>query len=461
MAFQTSSSVSLIKCENNNKLNIYSQIEIKDQCVLRQTIGHFEFLTSAQENMDSYSKEMLLGYRNGLILQINYLDNSIINKFNIVNYEEGEKFVAVQTILLNPKDSLSFYVLYSNSVLMKYLLEKTEENQSFLEEKSRIVDKKKQSNKTKAKISNRDENNNFEIKPYKFAGFPELNFISGKNYDKEAKNPTNFIFFSCNAISEAGISQNQYFYNTFGANIIFTYVGYDGFLRIFDLELEKPIFSFKSNFGGINHFSYNSTGDIIALAGHDDNIVLLDFDSYSYVALEGHRSFISKVILQDICPNYIRVFGSSMDGNVSITDINLQDVGFQRKSSINSNKSQKDKNKLPIKVIFNDFEAKRHQVKNLNLGNADGVGSIIFHEPHLISSGFDGSVSIWGLEFEKEKKKDEKENDESESVENNIKSKDGGYEERKADIKYYKTPSKTPTKDGVNNSDQQYSKKKT
>lgn len=448
-AFQTSASISLIKCENNTKWSVYTQIELKDPLVQRQNVSHFEFLSTPSENLDSYTKEMLIGYRNGLLLQINYLENSIINKFNIVNYEEGEKYVSVQSILLNPIDPFTFYVLFSNSVLVKYALEKTEENQSFLEEKSRIVDKKKPiKNKNKTQVK---ENNNFKIIPNKYPLTPELNFTQGINLDKEAKNPLSFFFFSnCNAILEASLTQNAYFFNKYGANLLFTFVGYDGFLRIYDIETATPLLTFKSNYGGLNHFCYNSTGDLIGLAGHDDNIVLLDVETQNYITIEGHRSFVSKVILQDLTDNFIRVFAGSMDGNVSITDFSLEDVGIIKKS-LNSEKNLKDKTKLPLKIIFNDFQAKRTKAKNINLGNCEGIGSIIFHEPHFIAAGFDGTVTIWSLEMEKENKKENnKDNNENNSENNENKdtnsigeksSKIKGvkeYEERKAETVDYR-----------------------
>lgn len=412
----------MIKCENVCKFSIFSQIEIKDSIVQKHSISNFEFLPSPLENLDSFTKEMLIGYRNGMILHINHMDNSILNKFNIIDYEEGDKFIAVQTILISPKNPSIFYVLFLNGLLMQYTLEKTEENLSFLEEKSRIVERKKGNSKNKGKPLPKE--NNFEIKNNKFEDMQELNFVCGKNLDKFAKNPLNFFFFNCAAISDA-IFQKNNFFKKYGYEFIFAFVGYDGFFRIYDLETRKPLFSFKSNYGGLNHISFNKTGDLVALAGHDDNVVILNLANYSYLTIEGHKSFITKVVLTDIDEKFLRVFASSMDGTISITDINTLEIGFKTLTDSQIG----EKRKFPIKVIFSDFRCKRVLAKNINLGNFEGVGSIIFHEPHLIAAGFDGSVTIWNVDFEKEKKI-EKESTEEE-LENGEKKNDNDNKEER------------------------------
>ena len=448
-AFQTSSTVSLIKCENLNKWSVFAQIDLKDSTVQKQLIAHFEFLPSPSENLDSYTKEMMIGYRNGLILHINYLDNAVINKFNVVN-EEGEKLVSVQTILFNPKTHTNFYVLFSNSLLMKYSLEKAPENQAFLEEKSRIVDKKKTIGKNKLKGMVKD--NTYEINSHKFEGSPELNFRSGNNMDKVAKNPMNFYYFiNCNAISEAVFNQNNFF-KKFSVDLIFAFVGYDGYLRIYDLEQNKALYSFKSNFGGFNNLNFNNSGELVVLSGHDDNVVVFNLSNQNYLTIEGHKSFISKVLITDIDDKYIRVYAGSMDGTFSITDINLNDYGL--KSYVDN--PYIDKKKFPIKIFFNDIKSQRIMAKNINIGNNEGIGSIMFHDPHFLCAGYDGAVSIWSIETEKEKKKeDDEENYDSENGEKDKNKKYNNDEENKRD--YYdkkKIYTQTPTKE-MNSSNKQ------
>ena len=40
--------------------------------------------------------------------------------------------------------------------------------------------------------------------------------------------------------------------------LIIAYSGYDGYLRIVDLHNMQPIYLFKSNYGGINSFSFEN-----------------------------------------------------------------------------------------------------------------------------------------------------------------------------------------------------------
>jgi len=448
-AFQTSSTISLIKCENIIKWNVFSQIDLKDPSVQKLTISHFEFLPSASENFDSYTKEMLIGYRNGMIVHINYLENSILNKFNVLEMEEREKIISVQSIIINPKTPNNFYVLFSNSLLMQYSIEKTEENQPFLEEKSRIVDKKKAAkNKNKSFI----KENNFEINHNKYEGMHEFNFHYGRNLDKLAKNPMNFMFFKCNAISEAKILQNNYF-RKLGIEMILAFVGYDGFLRIYDLEQKKPLISFKSNYGGFNNLFFNKTGDLVALSGQDDNIVILSLSNYAYLTIEGHKSFITKVVLNDIDEKHVRVIAGSMDGTFSITDINTIEIGLKNLTNSQFN----DKRKYPIRIFFSDFQSKRINAMNINNGNNEGIGSIMFHDPHLIVAGYDGVVSVWSIEIEKERTKEIENGEETENGQKNNNKKEND-EEKKSEERNHRKENSEKKKNQKNSKEQTPSK---
>ena len=409
-AFQTSSTISILKCENLNSWRNFSQIDLKEPTLQKVPISHFEFLPPPSENLESYTKEIMIGYRNGLVLHVNYIENIVLNKFNQLDIEEGEKYVSVQSILFSPKNNIGFYVLFSNNLLMHYLMEKTGENQEFLDEKSRIVDKKKPNSKNKAKALL--SSNSYEIKHNRFEGMPELNFSSGRNLDKIAKNPTSFYFFDCAAISDATFHQNNHF-KKLGSEFIFAFVGYDGFLRIFDLELRKPLFSFKSNYGGFTNLSFNKYGDLVALSGHDDNIVVLNLSNFGYLTIEGHKSFMTKVILKDLDEKYIRVYASSMDGTVSITDVNTFEIGL--KTSFDT--QIVDKKKGPTKVFFSDYKSKRVMAKNINFACNEGVGNIIFNDPQFLTAGYDGGIAVWNIENENDKKK-EKDKDNEEETQN-------------------------------------------
>ena len=435
-ACQTSSCITILKCENINNWKQYQQIDIKDAPSVKIPIGHFEFLPPPSENLDSYSKEMLIGYRNGLILHINYMENTIINKFNQYETDDGDKYISVQTILFSPKPNTGFYVLFSNNLLMQYLLEKTGENQDFINEKNRIVDKKKPG-KTKGKSPT--ANGSFEVKLHRFEGMSELNFTSGRNLDKNAKNPTNFYFFDCPAISEGVFHQSPHF-KKMGSDVIFAFVGYDGYLRIFDLEQKKALYSFKSNYGGFNNLSFNKYGDLVALSGHDDNIVVLNLSNYGYVTIEGHKSFISSVILKDIDEKFIRLYAGSMDGSVSITDINTFEIGLKNQLDT----QVVDKKKSPIKIFFSDFKSRRILAKNISFACNEGVGNVIFHDPHFLSSGYDGGIQVWSIENEKKEKEEETEKDDNEKTEKNGKMDKSGKKDKlgKSDEKSNKTEEK-------------------
>ena len=79
---------------------------------------------------------------------------------------------------------------------------------------------------------------------------------------------------------------------------IIAYAGFDGFLRVVDINNLLPILSFKSNYGGINNLSIEKDpkSSLIALACQDDSTVVLNLETRTYLRISGHLSFISKAI---------------------------------------------------------------------------------------------------------------------------------------------------------------------
>lgn len=97
-----------------------------------------------------------------------------------------------------------------------------------------------------------------------------MNFIGYTNLYKDQPNPHNFYKFNCTTITDVCLKSHTFFQylgakpyfsestspsknkksETNNQYIILAFVGYDGYLRIFDFYRINPLLSFKSHFGG-------------------------------------------------------------------------------------------------------------------------------------------------------------------------------------------------------------------
>lgn len=105
-----------------------------------------------------------------------------------------------------------------------------------------------------------------------------MNFIGCTNLNKDLPNPYNFYKFNCTTITDVCLKSHTFFqylgakpfltkkkdYHLF---IILAFVGYDGFLRIFDYNRINPLLSFKSHFGGFQCIKFSEDCELIGLGG--------------------------------------------------------------------------------------------------------------------------------------------------------------------------------------------------
>ena len=79
------------------------------------------------------------------------------------------------------------------------------------------------------------------------------------------KDLLSFYKFKCKTISDVIVIPNNHFLSKLVEEnnkydpLIIAFTGYDGYMRVLDIENLTPIFSFKSNFGGFNSVVLDTT----------------------------------------------------------------------------------------------------------------------------------------------------------------------------------------------------------
>lgn len=117
-------------------------------------------------------------------------------------------------------------------------------------------------------------------------------------------------------------------------DLICIFTGNDGYLRVFSLLKNQYLLVSEYLYGGLNWVDINEEHTLMAIATQDDSVIILNLESSSALKVSIHSSFvtycgfhtqltslISSKLLGDF--NYTsRVFACSMDGTMSVIDLN-------------------------------------------------------------------------------------------------------------------------------------------
>ena len=352
------------------------------------------------------SSTLILSYENGCLITIDFLKKELINVLNQSASNLTHK--PVVQILLDPIDCNMIYLLYEDSTMIKYNIN-LEENSYFLDKFTKFHEKTSFHTKTNRFIYKHKENDVLELKRSFLETMPELNYFSAYNKEIPMKNPLSYHKFNCSFISKAQIHISPFFERINAKSekngkrlAVFAYIGFDGFLRIFDYFWWTPLISYKSHYGGFNSLSFSEKGDLIALAGHDDNITILDLLTYKTLTITGHRSFPTKVLISEPENNIIRVLPSALDSYISISEFDKR--VFELETDEFRSEGVKE-DRFPKRILYQETE--RMPLKPLyflKVSN-EGVGDIEYFEGYLFVNGYDGIVSVWNYDTEELKNK--------------------------------------------------------
>jgi WD40 repeat protein len=67
--------------------------------------------------------------------------------------------------------------------------------------------------------------------------------------------------------------------------LLLGYCGFDGFFRLIDLLNVNNVMTVKSYSGGYNSFTFSDNYELLALAGQDDCVSLIDMNTKSYMRM--------------------------------------------------------------------------------------------------------------------------------------------------------------------------------
>ncbi|CAD8211192.1 unnamed protein product [Paramecium pentaurelia] len=157
--------------------------------------------------------------------------------------------------------------------------------------------------------------------------------------------------------------------------------GLDGYFRLLDAMINKPLFSFKTEYCGICSFSFNPNFSSVCLGGQDDSAYVINFNSkISWIRLVGHNSFISRGVFSSISATEFRIICSCYDGTISITDVDLNQLNPENSLFIKAQEKEK--------VL---------QVKNIQSVSQDGVANLAEFQNYVVCMNFDGIIKIFLL----------------------------------------------------------------
>lgn len=392
-AVKAANDLSILQVENHD-ISVFNAIQFEE---LKQNEGftpmQFDFLRKKKE-------DLILAYENSTVLHINFLKKEIIKVINALPCNISHK--PVSFIVNDPVNSEEFFLIFEDSTMLKYSV-KYEENLEFLNKITRFEAKTSFNAATNRFKYRHKDNDLIELKKITLENQPELSFFCALNREKTLKNPISYHKFCCNYITSLTFCVSPFF-EKLGAQpsktsaelfAVMAYAGLDGFLRIFDYFWWGPLISYKTFFGGINQICFSEKGELLGIAGQDDNITILDLLTMRSLVIQGHKSFISKVFITEIEENVIRVIASSFDSFVSISEFDKR--VFLLDDDNNVRKEEKIEKSIKRSCFQNHEKMTIKPLYFLKLSNDAIAGFEIFNS-FLFVMAFDGVVGVWAFE---------------------------------------------------------------
>lgn len=387
-------------------LQLYNdEIEVLHTLTLSELKINEGFIPNAFEFINGKTvkeSQLLIAYENGSILIMDFLKKDIATILNPLPSAITHNLVS--QIIISCENNKEVFILFEDSSLIKYNTT-YEENSSFINKMEKF-DKKTNFNLKINRFKYKHKENDFiEAKRLLHEQIPEMNYfiLINKPHSNLAYNPQAFYKFNCSFISYIETKSSPFFQhinakpsksNT-SHYAVLAFTGFDGFLRIFDYFWMTPLISYRSNYGGYNHFSFSNKGDLIALCGHDDNITVLDLITFRTITIIGHKSFPMKVMLSEIEPFIIRVLACSLDTFISVSEFDRRIFNLEEDN--NSRKEDTPK-KFPMRILYKDDEKTCLKPLYFLKVSKEGIPSFNLFEGYLFVSAYDGMIGVWSFQ---------------------------------------------------------------
>lgn len=342
--------------------------------------------------------EFLIGFDNGSILHYSF-EGQIILKF--FNKSSSFKDKTVIKIIMDPTENNVFIVLFKDSTILKYSLnQEDKESDYFLGELAKFEKKTNFNPKFNKFIYRHKENDLMERKSVITLETPELDAFIANNKCTDFVNPISYAKYNCSFISDLIIKKNsnQHSLKTQiskrdGTSSILAYVGFDGYLRIFDYHWNTPLLSFKSYYGGFNSLEMSQDGNLIIIGCQSDEIIVFDLKSLRILSILGHKSFITRTISINVEEFVIRIFATSMDCNISISEFDVRIFQFEDE---NEKKIREEEiNKFPKRIFLRENGKINLKPLILHKFAEDSIGFLEISSNYIATSSMDSNVTIW------------------------------------------------------------------
>lgn len=342
--------------------------------------------------------EFLIGFENGSILHYGFEGQIMLKHFN---RNSSFKDKAVTKIIMDPIENNVFIVLFKDSTIFKYSLNpEDKESDYFLTQLEKFEKKTNFNPKFNKFIYRHKENDLLEKKSVITIEAPELDAFIANNKCNNFVNPISYAKYNCNFISDLIVKKNssQHSLKTQiskkdGSNCLLAYVGFDGYLRIFDYHWNTPLLSFKSYYGGFNSLEMSQDGNLIIIGCQSDEIIVFDLKSLRILSILGHKSFITRTISINVEEFVIRIFATSMDCNVSISEFDVRIFQFEDE---NEKKIREEEiNKFPKQVFLRENGKINLKPLILHKFAEDSIGFLEISSSYIATSSMDSNVTIW------------------------------------------------------------------
>ena len=380
---KTSSSIIIVEFENNN-LKKHTRLQLRSTRLEKQIVSTL-CLVNDKLTIDR-KISILIGYKNGLIVLADCKKEIPIEFFNYdeKNKESFKKSQVLFLCMLPEKLIQSFVAVFDDSTMLKYYIGSGNLSTIFLEKLKKFEKKISFNNQyNKFKYETKTKNEIIYGKKF-FEKASEFNYFYANNLDY---NPKSYVKFNASTISDFCIVSNKSFYKnilqsklnqSINEPTVLAYVSFEGYLIIYEFYQMEPLLSLKSRFGGFNSLTFSPTCELIALGGQDDCIYVLDLNSYGLIKVEGHKSFVSKIIFQRISTHEDRKLDGLQEKKGTKLGI------FDKSSLLNHNKV-----KMESLELF-DYEPTKPMIINNMFSPSAAKNKYI----RIIAGSFDSQISI-------------------------------------------------------------------
>ena len=408
LAIKASQDLSILQILDDEQLSVLHSLSFED---LKPADGFFPLQFDFISGDNPEKSSLLVAYENGCLINIDFLKKDVISVVN--SQPNALTHKPVYQILLDPLNPKEVLTIFEDSTALKYNIDYPE-SEFYLGKFAKFEEKTSFNPKLNKFIYKHKDNDFLEQKRNWDPAFPELNFFACINKqklkDSQPQNPLAYYKFNCNFMSNACFYLSPFFEKINAKPSkgktpevgVFAYVGFDGYLRVFDYFWFTPLFSFKSRSGGFSSICFSPNGDLIGLTGHDDTITVLDLNSFKSLSITGHRSFTTKVIIQEPENNIVRVLAASLDSFFTLSEFDKRIFMLEED---NNTRRIECNDKFPRRVVFNELERLSLKPNFFLKVSNDGIGSFELFSRFLFINSYDGTVGVWNFECPEEHRK--------------------------------------------------------